>query len=162
MIDPFPLLLAGHALGDWVVQTDKQAAGKGWPRPVAEVEAAILAEPVDDNHPTPEADRRRAALSRPRWRSWRANQVHVATYTLTLAVCLVPLSNVALWRSLAALGGSWVLHSIIDRRWPVRWLMEHTGSVAFAGTALGMLAVDQSLHVATLGVMSVWIQAGMR
>ena len=24
MIDPFPLLMAGHALGDWIVQTDRQ------------------------------------------------------------------------------------------------------------------------------------------
>lgn len=64
MIDPFPLLMAGHALGDWIVQTDRQAAGKGWPRPDAEIEAAIWAEPVDENHSTPIDDSQRAAISR--------------------------------------------------------------------------------------------------
>ena len=144
------------------MQTDRQGAGKGWPRPEAEIDAAIWAEPVDENHPTPIDDSQRAALSRLRWRSWRANQAHIATYTLTLALCLTPLFHVALWRLLTALIGSWVLHSLIDRRWPVRWLMEHTGSRVFATTALGMMAVDQALHIATLGVMSVWIQAGIR
>lgn len=119
MSDLTLFLLAGHMLGDWVVQTDWQAANK--------------------------------------MTSWRANQAHVATYHLTLLAAL----NYPLWgrwpspvRWLAAFVLSWALHSLIDRRWPVRWLMRATGSAAFAETTLGILTVDQSLHVATLAVMA--------
>lgn len=110
-------LLAGHMLGDWVVQTDWQAAHKTT--------------------------------------SWRANQAHVYTYHLTLFTALL----YPLWgrfptvRLLIAYGLSWGLHSLIDRRWPVRWLLRVTQSPAFAETTLGVLAADQTLHVATLAVM---------
>lgn len=114
-------LLAGHMLGDWVVQTDWQAANK--------------------------------------MTSWRANQAHVYTYHLTLLTALAyPLwgrvTPAVTVRLLAAFALSWALHSFIDRRWPVRWLVRVTGSPAFAETTLGILAADQALHVATLAVMA--------
>jgi len=94
--------------------------------------------------------------------SWRANQAHVYTYHLTLLVALAyPLH---LWhhppvvRLLVAFALSWALHSLIDRRWPVRWLMRVTASPAFAETTLGVLAVDQALHVAMLAVMAAIIR----
>jgi hypothetical protein len=114
-------LLAGHLLGDWVVQTDWQAANK--------------------------------------MSSWRANQMHIATYHLTLLATLVyPLwSHFQTVQLVVAFALSWALHSLIDRRWPVRWVMRVTGSKAFAETTLGILSVDQSLHVATLALMTVVI-----
>ena len=113
----FPLVLAGHLIGDWVVQTDHQAVWK----------------------------------TQRSWSGWRENQAHMLTYHLTLLVFLV-----AVWHSwsLAVLMGvSWVTHSIIDRRWPVRWLMEHTGSGLFARSSWGVFVVDQALHISILSVL---------
>lgn len=119
----FPLLLAGHMLGDWVVQTDWQAANKAT--------------------------------------SWRANQAHICTYHLCLIACLVPYwvwanAGTSVFRYASGIAASWVLHSLIDRRWPVRRLLEATGSPDFAKTTLGVLAADQTLHVLTLAAVAVW------
>lgn len=105
------LVLAGHFVGDWIVQTDWQAANKA--------------------------------------SSWWANQQHMIGYHLTLVAFAV----VALGLSvdlLALVVVSWVTHSFIDRRWPVRWLMAHTGSEPFSQTVFGVIAVDQALHLSIL------------
>ena len=118
------LVLAGHFIGDWIVQTDWQAANKVWTGP---------------SSPLTEAGYRL---------SWKANQQHMLGYHLTLMVLVAPV-----WHSWAALGGlgiSWVTHSIIDRRWPVCWLMAHTGSKPFSETTFGVIAVDQALHLSIL------------
>lgn len=110
MSDALPALLLGHFVGDWIVQTDWQAANK----------------------PT----------------SWKANQQHMIGYhaSLTIAAALV-----VSWPALAAiLAVSWVTHSIIDRRWPVVWLLQHTGSRPFSQTTFGVVAVDQALHLSIL------------
>lgn len=113
----FPALFAGHMLGDWIVQTDWQAANKAT--------------------------------------SWRANQMHVATYHLTLLAAVAWYAN---RRELVpALTFSWAAHSFIDRRWPVKRLLQVTRSPAFAETPLGILAADQTLHVTTLAVMAAWL-----
>ena len=103
------LAIAGHLIGDWIIQTDQQAANK--------------------------------------MTSWAANQRHMAGYHATLyALCAWagPLEAAII------VAVSWPTHSIIDRRWPVTWLMEHTGSAPFAKTPWGPLAVDQALHLAIL------------
>lgn len=126
-------LLVGHHLADHVLgQTDKQATGK-----------------ANDG-----------------WAGWRANLAHVGLYHLVLVVMLavvwavfsLPLSlpGVA-----AGLAFSAVTHAILDRRWPVRWLLEHTGSAPFARIGQpdgpqvglnGMYLADQSLHLGCLWV----------
>lgn len=111
-----PALLAAHFIGDWIVQTDWQAANK--------------------------------------MTSWRANQMHILGYH---ACVLVALEAVALhrpWASLTILLCSYVTHSFIDRRWPVRWLMRHTGSAPFSETTFGVIAVDQALHLSILCVLA--------
>jgi hypothetical protein len=88
-------------------------------------------------------------------RGWLANLAHVGQYHLTVVVLgfvawlVLPLS----WTPagvLAALVWSGVTHALLDRRWPVRWLLEHTGSKGFArlnaGGLNGMYAADQALH----------------
>lgn len=159
MIDPFPLLLAGHALGDWVIQSDWEAAHKSWPPRdyEAELSRARSIVGLDDNHPDPIADQTRSARSYLRRQSWKANQAHVATYHLTIAAFLLLSPNLLMSRLLPALAFSWMVHSLIDRRWPVRWILEHTGSRAFAATPLGILAADQAIHVATLALMTAWL-----
>jgi hypothetical protein len=128
-------------LGDWVVQTDWQAAYKARP----DFWTPVPADP----------------MGRYLRRSWVANQSHVLTYHGTLLVCLWPwmlsplyaTPGFRIWTGIAA---SWVAHSILDRRWPVHRLLVVTGSRRFASTALGILIADQSLHMATLAALVVW------
>lgn len=110
----FAFLLTGHLVGDWIVQTDWQAANKT--------------------------------------NSWKANQQHVATYHLTLLAAAGWLAWD--WKLIAGFAFSWIIHSFIDRRWPVKCLLQITRSPAFAETALGILAADQTLHIATLALVS--------
>lgn len=181
MADPFALLVAGHAVGDWIVQTDWQAAHKARPAPYTvefrqeEVThrggergmrvvgngpyAGWLGYQVYGERP----DREYLEFDpdgHDRWISWLANQSHMLTYHLTLALFLIPRGLSGAWApSGVALAFSWVLHSFIDRRWPVRWLLEHTGSRSFAKTPLGAMAADQALHLATLGLMAAYLGA---
>lgn len=123
----FPLLLAGHLLGDWVVQTDWQAMKK--------------AQALGDYR-----------SGRAYWTSIRANQTHCLTYHLTMAVFVLPVWRT--WGTVLALVVSWVSHGFIDRRWPVRWLLRVTGSPAFAKQMWGVLAADQALHLTILALIA--------
>ncbi|MBE1580400.1 hypothetical protein ACFORH_43455 [Amycolatopsis roodepoortensis] len=133
------VLHVAHHLGDHITgQTDRQAEHKGAPLP-EEVETGAKA----------------------RHSGWAANLAHIAQYHLTLLVLgglawlVLPLrwspAGVA-----AALMVSAVTHALLDRKWPVRWLLEHTGSPAFAalnsGGLNGMYLADQALHGLALGV----------
>ncbi|WP_205380466.1 hypothetical protein [Streptomyces sp. MBT27] len=125
-------LAVGHNLADHVAgQTDAQAAAKGAPTP-AEVDEGVS----------------------PR-RGWGACLRHVAQYHLVLAA-LVAVTWAVLPLHLtpagigAALAVSISTHAFFDRRWPVRWILEHTGSPEFAqlnaGGLNGMYLADQALH----------------
>lgn len=114
----FPLLLAAHLLGDWVIQTDWQAANK-----------------TD---------------------SWRANQHHMIGYHLTLGGAAVLAAPLHLAAVIVAV--SWVTHSVIDRRWPVKQLLRATGSARFAETTWGVLAADQALHLSILAVLAAVVE----
>jgi hypothetical protein len=125
-------LAAGHNVADHVFgQTDWQAARKGAPSP-AEVAGGVS----------------------PR-RGWAACLAHVAQYHLVLGVLLtvvwavldLPLGWVGVSAGLAVSVGT---HALLDRRWPVIWLLEHTGKAQFARLSAGGLngpyAADQALH----------------
>lgn len=128
----FALLLAGHLLGDWVVQTDWQAANKA---PIAGMRGS--------HNP-----RARGLW----WTGIRANQMHCLTYHLTMAAIVVPFWHT--WGTVAAFAVSWASHGFIDRRWPVRWLLRRTGSPAFAEQLWGVIAADQALHLAILALIA--------
>ncbi|WP_219806369.1 DUF3307 domain-containing protein [Streptomyces sp. SM12] len=130
--------LADHVLG----QTDHQAAGKA----------------------APSADEVADGVS-PR-RGWGACLRHVAQYHLVMAVMLalvwVLLPLHLSWTGLAAgLTASAVTHAFLDRRWPVRWLLEHTRAKEFAalkaGGLNGMYLADQALHSGALLVSALLI-----
>ncbi|QXV63528.1 transcriptional regulator [Amycolatopsis sp. TNS106] len=136
------VLHVAHNLGDHVTgQTDRQAERKGAPTP----------EQVANGDTT-------------RHGGWAANLAHIAQYHLTLGVLgllawlVLPLhwspAGVA-----AALAVSALTHALLDRKWPVRWLLEHTGSPAFAalntGGLNGMYLADQALHGLALAVSAV-------
>ncbi|GAA0998326.1 DUF3307 domain-containing protein [Nocardiopsis tropica] len=82
--------------------------------------------------------------------SWAANQAHVASYHLA-QLAAVGIASRALGlrlspgRLAAGVTVSWVSHSIIDRRWPVRWWMTRTRASAFY-EAGGAPHVDQAMH----------------
>lgn len=124
-----PLALAGHFIGDWIVQTDWQAANKARP---------------EVRRGTGYETGRRVNY----WRSWKANQQHMLGYHLTLATLTALAVHDRRLFVLAVV--SWVTHGFIDRRWPVRWLMRHTGSEPFSQTTFGVIAVDQALHLSIL------------
>lgn len=137
------VLAVGHNVADHVTgQSDWQATHKAAPRP-EEVAAGVS-----------------------RYRGWPANLAHVAQYHVTLVVLgfgawlLLPLD----WSPLGvtcALGWSAATHAFLDRRWPVRWLLERTGKPAFAQLAAnglnGMYLSDQALHGLALAIAAVML-----
>ncbi|KPI19735.1 hypothetical protein OV450_7838 [Actinobacteria bacterium OV450] len=137
------VLAVGHNLGDHVFgQTDHQAAGKAAPS------ATEIADGVS-----------------PR-RGWGACLGDVAQYHLVMAVMLglvwavLPL-QMSFTGLAAGLAVSAVTHAFFDRRWPVRWLLQHTGSPDFAELRAagmnGMYLTDQALHQTALLVSALLI-----
>ena len=132
----FIAFYVGHLLGDYVVQTDRMAKLKV------------------------------AGASVSAWRSWLANQCHVATYSLAIAATVLltlavggslnELGAVPWWRWLVAATANWAAHFVIDRRWPVRRLMEATGSGPFFRNG-GALHIDQILHLLTLLILAAFL-----
>jgi hypothetical protein len=122
----FAALYAAHTIGDHVIQTDHQAAEKAGKG----------------------------------WPAARAMAGHVGTYLACQAVALGVLILVGAGPTVlgAALGlaFSGATHAFIDRRWPVQWILRHTGSPNFAGLAShgmnGPYLTDQSLHIGCLFV----------
>ncbi|MFF4276188.1 DUF3307 domain-containing protein [Streptomyces sp. NPDC001536] len=116
----FVLLYAAHLVSDYALQTDRQAERKAL---------------------------RSAA-------GWWANLSHAATH---VAVSALALAAGRITLELDLCGGTaggvlvWVgvSHSFIDRRWPVQWWMEHTGSATFFQKG-GAPLVDQTAHVSAL------------
>lgn len=129
MTDLFLLLLCGHLVGDWIVQTDWMAREKAWP-------------------PQYQGERRWQW-----WQSVKANQAHCATYHLTMAAFVLPVWRT--WGTVLAFAVSWASHGFIDRRWPVRALMRATGSAGFSEQLWGVIATDQALHLTILALIAV-------
>jgi hypothetical protein len=110
MLNPISGVLIGHLIGDWIVQTDYQAANK--------------------------------------MHHWKANQQHMLGYHISLFVfCALSMPLRAVWIVILV---SWVTHSFIDRRWPVKYLMKWTRSYPFSQTTAGVILVDQALHLSIL------------
>jgi hypothetical protein len=118
-------LLVAHQLGDHVLQTDRQAAGKangrGWWRPMT---GHLL--------------------------GYHATAAVVVVGTG--AVLGLPLTVRGV---LVGLAFSALTHGLLDRRWPVRAVLRAMGSPRFAETTApicGIYAADQALHkLALLG-----------
>lgn len=84
--------------------------------------------------------------------SWKANQQHMLGYHLTLAA-FCAFAMPATWVAVIV-GVSWATHSLIDRRWPVKRLMQLTRSGPFSETTFGVIAVDQALHLSILLILA--------
>jgi hypothetical protein len=93
---------------------------------------------------------------------WASILAHVGQYHLVMYLMLgttfVTLDlNPSLLGFTLAMMFSMVTHAILDRRWPVKWILEKTGSPEFAKMTTplcGMYLADQSLHY-----MCLWISA---
>lgn len=130
----FAALFAGHYVGDHLLQTDAWAGVKSATKPAEWVPAM----------------------------AWHLATYHAAVAAAFggLALAGVPLS----WPHVAAaLAWSALSHGFIDRRWPVRRLLERTGSAEFARMTTpicGGYLADQALHVACLFVAALIVGAG--
>lgn len=125
----FILLYVAHLAADYPLQTDHQAAHK------ADCSAA----------------------------GWRANLTHAATHVAACGVALtisavVLGSGAGAWASAAALAWIGATHSVIDRRWPVRWWMRIARQEGFAQHG-GAAHVDQTAHVIALAVAALFLAA---
>lgn len=130
----FIALWVGHQVGDYLAQSDWMCAHKGGP-------------------------------SRS-WQTWAALAAHVTAYSLAQLAALAAVAAVtglplfggrAVWVGLAF---SALTHAFIDRRWPVVWYMNHTGSGSYAQTGEGRHHVDQALHHVCLFVSALIIAGG--
>lgn len=112
------------------------------------------------DHVLGQTDRQAREKALPGWRGWRACLAHVLLYhvvlTSMLAVAILALGlDLSDAGRRAGIGFSFATHLFIDRRWPVRWLLEHTGSRFFASPEHplpGVYLADQALHYACLWV----------
>lgn len=124
-------LLVAHQVGDHVLQTDHQAAGKAGPGCPA----------------------------------LRAMLGHLVSYHAAAALVLVgTFATVGLPLTPGGVGAglafSALTHGVLDRRWPVRAILRHSGSPKFAESTVpvnGMHAADQALHQAALLVSALLI-----
>ncbi len=131
-------LTAAHHVGDFMVQTDDQAACK------------------------PAASDRAVACSEAE--SWAALAAHVASYHAAQAAALAATNRVlglglSPRRVAAGVAVSAVTHAVIDRRWLVRAWMDRTGSQAFRQHG-GAMHVDQAAHHACLWASALIIAGG--
>lgn len=118
----FVLLYAAHLLGDYVLQTDHMADTK----------------------------------AKPGRAGWRANLGHAGCH-VAVSLLLLAVGQLVLDLRIGAAAGAaavlWIgaTHALIDRRWPIAWWMENTGSRGFLAAG-GAAHVDQAAHL-TLGLL---------
>jgi hypothetical protein len=125
------VLLVAHQVGDHVVQTDSQAAGKAGTGAAA---TRAMAGHLLGYH-----------------------AIAAVLLVATFALLGLPLTLVG---TLAALGFSALTHAVLDRRNPVRVLLRALGSPRFAETTTpvcGLYAADQALHHLALLVSALLI-----
>jgi hypothetical protein len=118
------------------------------------------------DHVFGQTDEQSAHKADPGLAGWWFLLRHVFAYHLVMGVMVaaavvlldVPVSGAGL---ATGFGFSAATHALLDRRWPVRWLLEHTGSRPFsrlAGHGInGMYLADQALHYACLWIAALFI-----
>jgi Protein of unknown function (DUF3307) len=123
-------LLVAHQLGDHVLQTDRQAAGKAdgrrWWRP-------MIGHLVG---------------------------YHATAAVVVVGTGAVLSLNLTVRGVVAGLAFSAVTHGLLDRRWPVRAILRAVGSPRFAEATApicGIYAADQALHKLALLVSALLI-----
>ncbi|WP_430787063.1 DUF3307 domain-containing protein [Actinoplanes sp. G11-F43] len=121
----------GHLAGDTILQSDTAAQGKGYP-----------------------SDDRLAAGVHP-WTGWGHCLAHCGSYLAAQAVMVAIVAQVVpmTWPGLAAaLALSGCTHAVIDRRWPVRWVIARKRCTGWADSHFW---IDQAMHWVCLLVAAV-------
>lgn len=121
---------------------------------------AICAHQVSDH--VFQTDKMAANKAKPGKAGWSYLLQHVYIYHLVMFGMLLITSlvlglPVTILGFVASLLFSAITHAILDRRWPVKWILQHTGSTDFANMQqplCGMYLADQGLHYFCL-----WISA---
>lgn len=117
------------------------------------------------DHVFGQSDYMAANKAKPGREGWSANLLHIFDYHVVMFIMLM-LAAAFLNLELSILGVtvgfviSAVTHAFLDRRWPVRWILEHTGSPKFAEMASpinGMYQADQALHKFILWIVALVI-----
>lgn len=114
------------------------------------------------DHVFGQSDEMAANKAKPGKFGWSHNIAHVVQYHFIMMVMLfvtfiILNISVSFVGFAAAMIFSAITHAILDRRWPVKWILEKTGSPEFAKMqtpVCGMYQADQSLHYFCL-----WISA---
>jgi len=120
---------------------------------------AICAHQVAD-HVFAQTDKVAINKTKAGWLGWSHILKHVVVYHLILLAMLlitvfilsIPATVVGV---VLAIGFSAISHAILDRRWPVKWILDRIGSGEFAKMQtplFGMYLADQGLHYFCLWV----------
>lgn len=90
--------------------------------------------------------------------NWGAMLAHVAVYHAVILGILILRFGAAATPVYLAVGGLALTHAMLDRKWPVAWLMRALRiSVHRAPDRTLTLAVDQSLHLLLLACATVYL-----
>lgn len=117
------------------------------------------------DHVFGQTDHQAENKAKPGWTGWSAIVGHVFDYHIVMVIMLM-LSYWLLDISPSLLGFavglafSIITHAVLDRRWPVAWILQHTGSPGFAKIQTpiwGMYEADQSLHGFCLWISALFI-----
>jgi hypothetical protein len=128
---------------------------------------AFAAHQVAD-HGLGQSDYQAANKGKPGWLGWKALLGHVFDYHLVmlfmlLATIMVLDLPVTFMGFMLFMAFSAVTHAFFDRRWPVKWFLEHTGSSDFSKMTTplcGMYLADQGLHYLCLWVSALLLTVG--
>lgn len=106
--------------------------------------------------------------AKPGREGWKALLGHVFDYHLVMFMMML-FTIMVLDLPVTALGFtlfiafSAVTHAFLDRKWPVKWILEHTGSSDFAKMTTplcGMYLADQGLHYLCLWISALLLTVG--
>lgn len=120
------------------------------------------------DHGLGQSDYQAANKGKPGWLGWKAVLAHVFDYhlvmlgmmLLVIMVLSLPVTSVGF---VLALAFSAATHAFLDRKWPVKWFLEHTGCPEFAKMTTplcGMYLADQGLHYFCLWVSALLLTVG--
>ena len=94
--------------------------------------------------------------------NWKAMFAHVAVYHAVLLAILIARYGTLAAPVYIAVGGLALTHALLDRKWPVAWLMRALRiSVHRAPDRALSLVVDQSLHLLLLAAATLYLSAQM-
>jgi hypothetical protein len=92
--------------------------------------------------------------------NWKAMLAHVAVYHAVLLAILIGRYGISAAPVYVAVGGLALTHALLDRKWPVAWLMRTLRiSVHRAPDRALTLVVDQSLHILLLAAATLYLGA---